>query len=70
MDGYITWKKIIAIALVLVLSASIFSFYGLENDHIGSTKLNIVVLPIYVWGNSYVKFPIYVYNQFGEPDKR
>ena len=69
MDGYITWKKIIAIALVLVLSASIFSFYNLEKDRIGSTKLNIVVSPIYVRGNSYVKFPIYVYNQFGEPVK-
>lgn len=61
--------KIVAIVLVFVLSASIFSFYTFQEEHTDTTKINVAILPFFRSTNSYYRFPIYAYNQFGEPVK-
>ena len=68
MFGSPKTRKIIAIALVLVFSASIFSFYNFQEDHNDTAKMNIVILPSRS-ENSYYRFQIYAYNQFGESVK-
>ena len=68
MFGSPKTRKIIAIALVFVLSSSIFLLYNFQEDHNDTAKMNIVILP----GrseNSYYRFQIYAYNQFGESVK-
>ena len=68
MDGYITWKKIIAIALVFILSASIFSFYNLEKgkQNLGQ-NFSIVVIEPRIGQDNYLTWNAFVYNQFGKP---
>ncbi len=69
MFGSHKTRKIVAISLVFVLSASIFSLYNFQEEHTDTTKINVAILPFLGSTNSYHRVPIYVYNQFGEPVK-